>query len=184
MGRLHPYQHPQRQPADPVRDRSTFPNRPLGQPVRSRRRIAACPRRGRSEPLGRRGWDPGLGDSAAPGIGFAIPASTVNAIAGQLIQDGRVTESGRAALGITARTVLDENYEPTGVAVVDVAAGGAADRAGLRPGDIITKVGDTETRTITALAEVLASHRPGETGQVVYIRGENAATVRVTPGEA
>ncbi len=49
--------------------------------------------------------DPGLGDSAAPGIGFAIPASMVRTVADQIIRDGRVTDSGRAALGVTARTV-------------------------------------------------------------------------------
>lgn len=128
--------------------------------------------------------DPGLDDGAAPGIGFAIPASTVKTIADQLIKDGRVTESGRAALGITARTVLDEEYEPMGVAVVDAMAGGAADKAGLRSGDIITKVDDEDTRTITSLAEVLASHRPGERVQVTYLREGRAAEAEVTLGEA
>lgn len=128
--------------------------------------------------------DPGLDDGAAPGIGFAIPASTVKSIADQLIKDGRVTESGRAALGITARTVLDENHEPLGVAVVDVRAGGAADKAGLQSGDIITKVDDADTRTIMSLAEVLASHRPGERVPVTYLREGRAAEAEVTLGEA
>ncbi|MFD0069220.1 S1C family serine protease, partial [Streptomyces sp. NPDC127574] len=51
--------------------------------------------------------DPDLGNSAAPGIGFAIPASMVRTVADQIIKDGRVTDSGRAALGITGRTVVD-----------------------------------------------------------------------------
>jgi S1-C subfamily serine protease len=58
--------------------------------------------------------DPGLGDSAAPGIGFAIPASTVRTIADQIVRDGRVTDSGRAALGITGRTVVDAEFQPAG----------------------------------------------------------------------
>ncbi|MCC9708446.1 trypsin-like peptidase domain-containing protein [Streptomyces sp. MNU76] len=128
--------------------------------------------------------DPGLDDSAAPGIGFAIPASTVKKIADQLIRDGRVTDSGRAALGITARTVLNENYEPLGVAVVEVTEGGPADKAGLRRGDIITKVDDAEIRTITSLAEELASRRPGETVRVMYLRDGEPGAVNVTLGEA
>src|SRR5579859_2313190 len=43
--------------------------------------------------------DPQLGSGAAAGIGFAIPANTVKLIAGQLIAQGKVTNSGRAALG-------------------------------------------------------------------------------------
>ncbi|MGW7459699.1 S1C family serine protease [Streptomyces sp. NPDC054797] len=128
--------------------------------------------------------DPGLGGGAAPGIGFAIPASTVKSIADQLIKDGRVTHSGRGALGVTARTVLDEDYGPVGVAVVDVAPGGAADKAGLRPGDIITRVGRGETKTIGGLAEVLASHKPGERVQVTYLRKGVEGTLPVTLGEA
>ncbi|NED85442.1 trypsin-like serine protease, partial [Streptomyces sp. SID11233] len=60
--------------------------------------------------------DPGLGDSAAAGIGFAIPAATVRSIAGQIVKNGKVTNSGRAALGITGRTVLDRELQPAGVA--------------------------------------------------------------------
>src|ERR671937_1891489 len=48
--------------------------------------------------------DPQIGGAQAPGIGFAIPSNTVKSIARQLIDDGRVTESGRASLGIRAAT--------------------------------------------------------------------------------
>lgn len=64
--------------------------------------------------------DPDLGNSAAPGIGFAIPASMVKTVADQIIKDGRVTDSGRAALGITGRTVVDASSQPAGVAVAQV----------------------------------------------------------------
>ena len=83
--------------------------------------------------------DPSFGGSA-PGIGFAIPASTVKTIADQIVRTGKVTDSGRAALGITGRTVVDQNYQPAGVAVVSVESGGAADKAGIQAGDIITRL--------------------------------------------
>lgn len=127
--------------------------------------------------------DPGLGDSAAPGIGFAIPASTVKSIADQIIRDGRVTDSGRAALGITARTVVDDDYQAAGAAVVEVLAGGAADRAGLEPGDIITRLGDEDITTITSLSEALAAEKPGERTTVTFIRNGSEKKVDVTLGE-
>ncbi|MEU0967712.1 trypsin-like peptidase domain-containing protein [Streptomyces sp. NPDC005917] len=127
--------------------------------------------------------DPQLGGSAAPGIGFAIPASMVKTVADQIIKQGKVVDSGRAALGITARTVVDVNYQPAGVAVVTVKRGGAADKAGIRPGDIITKVGDDDITTITSLAESLATARPGQKTTVTYHRNGIARTVEVTLGE-
>ena len=127
--------------------------------------------------------DPGLGDSAAPGIGFAIPASMVTTVAGQIVRDGKVTDSGRAALGITARTVVDDSYRPAGAAVVEVSDGGAADDAGLRPGDVLVKLGDTDITTITSLSEALASMRPGDRTKVTYTRDGKEHTAEVTLGE-
>ncbi|MEV0169602.1 trypsin-like peptidase domain-containing protein [Streptomyces sp. NPDC050803] len=126
---------------------------------------------------------PDLGDSAAPGIGFAIPASMVKTVADQIIEEGKVTDSGRAALGITARTVVDDDYRAAGVAVVEVKDGGAADEAGIEPGDIITKLGDTDITTVTSLAEALASEQPGDEVAVTYTRDGGEKTVDVTLGE-
>ncbi|WP_371550071.1 trypsin-like peptidase domain-containing protein [Streptomyces sp. NBC_00554] len=127
--------------------------------------------------------DPTLGGTA-PGIGFAIPASMVTKVADQIIKDGRVTDSGRAALGITARTVVDDDYQAAaGVAVVEVKSGGAADKAGIEPGDIITKIGDTDITTITSLSEALAAEKPGDKVAVTYTRGGSEKTVDVTLGE-
>ncbi|MFG1666528.1 S1C family serine protease [Streptomyces sp. Y7] len=127
--------------------------------------------------------DPDVGNSAAPGIGFAIPASTVRNIADQIVKDGRVTDSGRAALGITGRTVVDDDFQAAGVAVVEVEEGGAADEAGLRPGDIITRLGDTDITTITSLSEALADDRPGDETTVTYTRDGDRKKTDVTLGE-
>ncbi|MFJ8633588.1 S1C family serine protease [Streptomyces sp. NPDC093568] len=127
--------------------------------------------------------DPDVGDSAAPGIGFAIPASTVQKIADQIIEDGRVTDSGRAALGITGRTVVNDEFQAAGVAVVEVQSGGAADKAGMKPGDIITRLGDTDITTITSLSEALAGEQPGDRTTVTFTRDGNEQKADVTLGE-
>ncbi|MEV8453367.1 trypsin-like peptidase domain-containing protein [Streptomyces sp. NPDC052095] len=127
--------------------------------------------------------DPDLGGSAAPGIGFAIPVSMVKTVADQIIKTGRVTDSGRAALDITGRTVVDDNYQPAGVALVSVARDGAADKAGLRPGDIVTKLDGRQVTTITSLQEALAADKPGEKVTVTYLRDGAERTAKVTLGE-
>ncbi|MGB8940434.1 MAG: trypsin-like peptidase domain-containing protein [Streptomyces sp.] len=127
--------------------------------------------------------DPQMGDSAAPGIGFAIPSSMVKTVADQIIKDGKVTDSGRAALGITGRTVLGDDYKPAGVAVADAQKDGAAAKAGIESGDIITKLGDTPITTITSLSEALAGEKPGGKAQVTYTRDGSDKTADVTLGE-
>ncbi|MGW7083234.1 S1C family serine protease [Streptomyces sp. NPDC054871] len=127
--------------------------------------------------------DPQMGDSAAPGIGFAIPSSMVKTIAGQIIKDGKVTDSGRAALGITGRTVLGDNYRPAGVAIVDAQKDGGAAKAGLENGDIITRLGDSDITTITSLSEALAGEKPGDKTRVTYVRDGSEKTADVTLGE-
>ncbi|WP_367139973.1 MULTISPECIES: S1C family serine protease [Streptomyces] len=127
--------------------------------------------------------DPELGQGAAPGIGFAIPAATVRTVAGQIVKSGRVTDSGRAALGITARTIVGPDFTPAGVEVVSVNQNGPADRAGLRAGDVLTRVGTTDITTMQSLSEALAGLRPGDRTDVSYDRNGAARTTTVTLGE-
>jgi S1-C subfamily serine protease len=68
--------------------------------------------------------DPQLGGAAA-GIGFAIPSDTVTSIAAQLIATGKVSDSGRASLSITAQTIADASGQPAGVGAISVTPGGA-----------------------------------------------------------
>ncbi|WP_236240923.1 S1C family serine protease [Streptomyces sp. CC228A] len=127
--------------------------------------------------------DPELGAGMASGIGFAIPVSMVQTVAGQIVKYGEVRESGRAALGISGRTVLDDAYQPAGVAVERVLEDGAAAAAGLRAGDIVTRLGDDDITTITSLLEALASRKPGDEVTVRYLREGKARSATVTLGE-
>jgi putative serine protease PepD len=124
--------------------------------------------------------DPQAG--AAPGIGFAIPSDTVTSIVAQLIGTGKVTESGRATLGITGYTVATSHGEPAGVGVTKVTSGGPADKAGLRAGDVITAVDGQQTAGLSALTAVLANLKPGEKVPVTYTRAGASHTTTVTLG--
>ncbi len=107
----------------------------------------------------------------------------VSTVADQIVEDGRVTDSGRAALGITARTVVGADYRPVGVAVVEVKDGGAAAKAGIERGDVITGLDDTGITTITSLSEALAAQQPGEKARVTYTRDGDEESAEVTLGE-
>jgi S1-C subfamily serine protease len=127
--------------------------------------------------------DPELGGSAAPGIGFAIPSSTVTDIAGQIVRDGKVTNSHRAALGIAVETVVGNDGRPVGAGVVRVDPGGPADKAGIKPGDVITVVGGASVTDTSSLEAVLAKSKPGDTVPVQVNRAGTTSTVKVTLGQ-
>ncbi|HEX3607951.1 MAG TPA: trypsin-like peptidase domain-containing protein [Candidatus Dormibacteraeota bacterium] len=128
--------------------------------------------------------DPQLGGGAAPGIGFAIPSSTARDIAGQIAASGRVTSSHRALLGVTRlATVTDFSGTPLGVLIAGVVAGGPADSAGLRPGDIITAVDGRPVTAAEALQEAIAQHRPGDRVVFTVRRDDGDHSITVTLGE-
>jgi putative serine protease PepD len=121
--------------------------------------------------------DPQLGGSA-PGIGFALPSNLVKDIAGQIVANGKVVNSHRAFLGIR---VGDTNGN--GVLVGVVMRGGAAARAGMRVGDLITSLDGNGTPTTAALAAVLTNLKPGQRVPVVVRhQGGKKATLHVTLG--
>jgi S1-C subfamily serine protease len=123
--------------------------------------------------------DPQLG-GAASGIGFAIPSDTVTSIADQLIATGKVSNSGRASLGITAQTVAGASGQPAGIGVISVAPGGAAARAGIQAGDIIVDLAGQPVPSVAALQSVLAVHRPGDKVAARLSRDGTQTTVTIT----
>jgi S1-C subfamily serine protease len=129
--------------------------------------------------------DPQIGGgSAAPGIGFAIPASIVSDIAGQLATDGKVTDSHRAALGVGVVTVIGSDGLPLGAGVATVEAGGPARAAGITVGSIITKLDDKTVSSAQDLSTVLAGLHPGEQVPVTFADPQGKIrTVTVTLGK-
>jgi S1-C subfamily serine protease len=124
------------------------------------------------------------GGGQAQGIGFAIPSNLARDIATQIIDTGHVTNSHRAAIGAEVTTVLGpDGTAVQGVGVVTVTGGGPADRAGLRAGDVITRVGGQETPDTTALSQALAAASPGDKVTVTVSRDGEQRDVQVTLGE-
>ena len=111
---------------------------------------------------------------AAPGIGFAIPSDTVRDIADQLIKSGKVTNAGGGTLGITAQTSASKSGEPAGVAVLAVASGGTAAGAGVRKGDIIVALNNSDVASLEQLETKVDELRPGSTVTIRYTRGSAA----------
>jgi putative serine protease PepD len=116
---------------------------------------------------------PGQG-GAAPGIGFAIPSDTVQNIAGQLIKDGRVTKSDRAALGITGETTASTSGQDVGVSVLTVASGGTAAQAGIKPGDVIVGLNGQRVTSLDELLFSLARLSPGNKVTIHYTSGNSS----------
>ena len=123
--------------------------------------------------------DPQLGGSA-PGIGFAISSNMAKDIATQLIQNGRVTNSHRAYLGVQ----LADSYGVQGAIVVAVTAGGPAAAAGIYRGDVVVSANGTPIASSADLSDVLATLDAGATIKLGLIRSDGShATVSAVLGQ-
>ena len=107
------------------------------------------------------------------GIGFAIPIDDVVGLIDDIVEYGYVRS---AYLGVTVTT----EKEPNGVFVQSVEKGWCADEAGLRAGDIIVKIGDFETPTMTRLTRAMRTYNPGDTVEMVIHRGNEELTLTIT----
>ncbi len=122
----------------------------------------------------------------AVGLGFALPANTVRAEADQIIATGKVS---RPYLGISWEWVtpdLASAYNlpvQWGAYVTQLDTGGPADRAGLRRGDIIYKIGDTRLDETHPYMNTLFKYTPGKTIPLGVQRGSQSIQVQVTLGE-
>lgn len=127
------------------------------------------------------------GSTSVEGLGFAIPSNDVVNIINKLETDGKIS---RPALGIRMVDLsqLSTNDSPQlklpssvtgGVVVYSVQAGLPAATAGLKAGDVITKVGDTAVTSSTDLQSALYSHNINDTVKVTYYRDGKSATANV-----
>ena len=117
------------------------------------------------------------------GYSFAVPSNIVSKIVADLIEYGTVR---RARLGITM-TAVDEKIADEmklssldGVYIYEVAKGSAADKAGLKSGDVILQMGNKTVHNPSELQEIVNSYHPGDVCNITYARGQKTHTCKVT----
>jgi putative serine protease PepD len=121
------------------------------------------------------------GEPGSIGLGFAIPIDEVWPVIQQM-QKGETPTHAR--LGITVEPVSTGNDTTTlvtdGAKVNDVSPGSAAESAGLKNGDVITKVDDTLITSPDDLVATVRSYRPGDKVTVTYTRNGDEHTVTLS----
>ena len=120
------------------------------------------------------------------GIGFAIPVDTARMVMQALLRDGQVT---RGWIGVEPRDLSPELITSLrlavaqGVLITGVLQSGPASEGGLRPGDVVTKVGDKPVASTGQLLNAVAALKPRETAVISVQRGERALDLTVTVGQ-
>jgi serine protease Do len=120
------------------------------------------------------------------GIGFAIPSNMAKGVMDKLISEGKVT---RGYLGLLPQDI-DESLEKAlnldttnGCLVGDVTSQGPADKAGIKRGDVITKLDGKEIKDSSELRRIVADEKPGTTVTLTVIRDGKEKDMEVKLGE-
>ncbi len=118
---------------------------------------------------------------AYSGYGFAVPSNLVNKVVGDLLEYGEVQ---RGYLGVQIGNITSELAEAediditSGVYVDSVMSGSAAEKAGLRQGDIITQIEGRSINQVSQLQEMVARQRPGDEVEMEVLR--NGKSIELT----
>ncbi|MFI6154164.1 S1C family serine protease [Kitasatospora sp. NPDC051170] len=123
------------------------------------------------------------GRAGSIGLGFAIPINQAKWVAETLIKTGKPVYAKLDVL-------RNDDYKGDGAQIQTrdiqgqsaVTPGGAADKAGLKPGDVITKLGGAPIENGPALVSRIWTHKPGETVDVEYTRNGQPFNTKVTLG--
>lgn len=125
------------------------------------------------------------------GIGFSIPINVAQRIAKELIDNGKASHG---QLGVTARPQAAGGSQSSsrnggssfsvGALLADVQDGSPAQKAGLKAGDVITKVGDRQITDASSLTAAIREQPGGATVKISYLRDGQEQTVDVTLGNA
>src|ERR1043166_3688058 len=117
------------------------------------------------------------------GIGFAIPVNMATAVMGQLLKNGEVHRGmlGVTIQGIDADLAASLNLPAArGAIVTSVAAGGPAERAGIKRGDVITAINNQPVADNNSLRNQVASLGPNSNATVTFVRNGREQTAQVT----
>jgi Do/DeqQ family serine protease len=120
------------------------------------------------------------------GIGFAIPSNMAKAVMDQLLKTGKVR---RGMLGVTIQSVDSDLASSLnlpaarGAIVTSVQAGGPAERAGIKRGDVITAINKQPVIDNNSLRNAVASMAPGSTAEVTVMRNGREENFQVALAE-
>ncbi|OJX39562.1 MAG: hypothetical protein BGO78_13735 [Chloroflexi bacterium 44-23] len=126
------------------------------------------------------------GSANAEALGFAIPSLTAQMISNQIIQKGYFARPffGANYEVITPRIAAQYNLPADyGIYITKVGSNTPADKSGIKIGDIITKLGETELDEKHSFINVLFQYKPGDTLKIGLIRDGSAMEVQLTLGE-
>ena len=122
--------------------------------------------------------------SSAEGIGFSIPINTAKPIIEQVIKSGNFEKVTLGIKGIDVTTFEASTgtdlAADEGVYIAEVVDNTPAQRAGIQAGDVIVKVGEDNTPTMTDLNKVLYKYKSGQSTKITVNRGGKDITVDVT----
>ncbi|MER6979756.1 trypsin-like peptidase domain-containing protein, partial [Streptomyces carpinensis] len=125
----------------------------------------------------------GSGQSGSIGLGFAIPINQAKYVAQQLIKTGKpVYAKIGASVSLEDSTNGAQITDQGASGSAAVEQGGPADKAGLKPGDVITRLDDSVIDSGPTLIGEIWTHKPGDTVKITYKRGGQEHTVDVTLG--
>jgi len=119
------------------------------------------------------------------GIGFAIPVSTAKTVLDSIVKHGQVV---RGWIGIESQDITPElagNFglgRDAGAIIAGVVRGGPADRAGMRPGDILLAVKGRKVGNTNDMMNLIAELPPGEKAPMTVMRKNRETTLAVTVG--
>ncbi len=114
------------------------------------------------------------------GLGFAIPINLVRSVSSQILA-GKTVE--HAQIGVQVRNATaDDKITAIGAEIGEVTSGSAGDDAGLKAGDIVTKVDGNPIASNEALVATIRGYRPGDTITLTVLRDGKTKDVKVTLG--
>jgi Do/DeqQ family serine protease len=122
---------------------------------------------------------------SSSGVGFAIPVSTARMVMDQIIRSGSVT---RGWIGVELQQItpaLAESFklgDMRGVLIAGVLRGGPSDKAGVKPGDVLTAVNDTPVVDPQGMLNLVAALQPGSSAKLHLRRQSQSLEVTVTVG--